>query len=394
MVKASDGYIDRVKNKGYMYYRYRIRNNGQRYQVYAAKRRDLTAKIEELVDKLNAGQRPERITVGGWCQIWLREAAANTVKAKTRENYEKTVRNHILPRWGKMPLNRLSGQDIQGLINDLAADHEASTVNTIRTHIIVCMNTAVKWGYLASNPAKMTKGVKKSKIGAKAMTVEESQRLLHACADAVKQAAAEGDEAKTYLVKCYETVVYIALTTGMRQGEILALRPQDIDFEENMIHVSKNLSSARGGAKLDTTKTGKARNVSITAETADKIREWIKYQELFEKEFFGIFVNKMNLLFTNSAGGAINQANFATRYFRLLLARTGLTGYTFHSLRHTHATQLLMSGVHAKVVQERLGHSNLATTMNIYVHAMPNLQGEAIAATERIEKKWSDSDHS
>ncbi|WP_196600380.1 site-specific integrase [Pectinatus frisingensis] len=190
-----------------------------------------------------------------------------------------------------------------------------------------------------------------------------------------------------YLRKSYYAVVVLALTTGMRQGEIFGLKWENISFSKKSLYVADNMvTSAENGELLDSPKTVTSkRNILLPNRTIEILKKWQKYQGDYAEKWLGVYENTNKLVFTNSFGKMVSITNFTKRYFRKMLRAANISDdVTFHTLRHTHATQLLKHGVNIKVVSERLGHSSTSVTMNIYAHALPDMQNEAVDELNRI----------
>lgn len=160
------------------YYLDPLTGTRKRKAIQAKKRPDLKQKVEQWQAEQKAGMGGARIKVKEWCHLWLHKVMADAVKPRTWDNYEMTVRNHIIPQWGEVWIDKLTTAAIQIYLSGLLNDHTARTVRTIRTHIIACFGAAVDFGYLASNPAKKTRGPQVGKNGSTALTHEQSQKLL------------------------------------------------------------------------------------------------------------------------------------------------------------------------------------------------------------------------
>ena len=164
----------------------------------------------------------------------------------------------------------------------------------------------------------------------------------------------------------------------MRKGEIYALSWDDVDLKNGTLYIHRNLQRTSEGLTIYSPKNNKGRKITIDNDTLDKISEWKDMQDDYAEQYAGIFDNKYNLLFTNSFGNPIDNTNYQKRYWNKLAEAAQLPkGFRWYDLRHTHATLLLSNGVPIKVVSERLGHSTVQMTMNIYYKFLPNQQGLA-----------------
>jgi integrase len=220
---------------------------------------------------------------------------------------------------------------------------------------------------LARNPADaLTKLPKVERQPITALTVEQSQRLL---------------EAIRHTTTYWPTL--IALATGMRRGEILALRWKNVDLEKGVVRVVESLEQTRkGGLRFKSTKTDKARAVTLPRFALEELQRW-KREQAEGLLKLGIRQGG-DTLTCGRQDGEPKQPESLTHEFTYLVGRAGVPRVRFHDLRHSHATQLLGSGVHPKIVQERLGHSTITTTMDLYSHVSETMQGDAAARLNEV----------
>ena len=384
--EGSYDYRDNTEQWRWRGYYTDVVGNKKRKEITAKTRKVLKQKVDIFLQSIVKGNVLENITVEKWCQIWLAEIVKQSVKVRTYENYQCTIKNHILPAFGKRKLQDLKVMDIQIYLNALLVDHKVSTVITIRNHMIVMLNAGIENGYLKINMAKKTKPPRKDKPEIVILTVEQSQNLLKVAEKANIQGADEND-GTVYLRRSYYVAVYLAVTTGMREGEIFGLKWVDVDFGRGYLIVSHNLITTRGnGLVIDTAKTKTShRKILLTSKTIEILKKWKIWQKQYGEKWGGIYANEHDLVVSNSYGSPVSVTNFSKRYFKKMLVTAGISkDVTFHSIRHAHATYLLKSGVNVKVVSERLGHSSTSVTMDIYAHALPSMQDTAIKAIDEI----------
>lgn len=365
----------------------------KRKEIVAKSRKVLRAKVQKFLDGIENSNTDtiNNITLKKWCNIWLNDIIKLSTKPNTYRNYKRTANNHIIPNFGNVRLRDLKPILIQEWLNDLCKTHAAGTVITIRNHFIIILNAAIDYGYIKINPVKRTKPPRKSKKEIVPLTDAEIKKLLYIAAEGsyiyygAKQKWIE-DEGMIYLRKSYFVVILLALTTGMRQGEIFGLKWSSINFSKKTLYVKNNMISIGGMETLDTPKTSTSiRNILLPDKTVHTLRKWKKYQHEYGKKWSGVYSNEKHLVFTNSFGKMVSVTNFLKRYFRKMLRASGIDdSVTFHTLRHTHATQLLKHGVNIKVVSERLGHSSTSVTMDIYAHALPDMQDSAVDKLNNI----------
>ena len=197
------------------------------------------------------------------------------------------------------------------------------------------------------------------------LTQEEARRLLNTL---------QGDR--------LEALYVVALHTGLRQGELLALRWEDLDLEARTLQVRRTVTKDGGKLSIGPAKTAQSRRtVKLTQDATDALRGHLTRQ-LEEIDGLGDFFEDNGFVFCTAKGTLINPLNLRKRSFAPLLVRAGLPHMTFHQLRHTAATILLLKNVNPKIVSEMLGHASIAITLDTYSHVLPNMQDSAVAAME------------
>jgi integrase len=219
---------------------------------------------------------------------------------------------------------------------------------------------------LTRNPADALKRLPKVEVEPIAtLTIEQSTRLLKAIRHTT-----------TY----WPTL--IALATGMRRGEILALRWKNLDLEHGVVRVVESLEQTKAGLRFKSTKTDKARAVPLPKFAIDELRGW-KRQQAENLLKLGVRQSP-SMLICAREDGEPKQPRSLTHEFTYLVGRVkDLPRVRFHDLRHSHATQLLAAGVHPKIVQERLGHSTISITMDLYSHVSQTMQSDATARLDQ-----------
>jgi integrase len=261
-------------------------------------------------------------------------------------------------------LSKLTAQQLQALYSALERDG-VSPRTRAQTHAVlhVALRDAVKAGRLPVNPADAVDRPKVPKKEIRPLDAEQTKALLK---------HAEGDRLHALYV--------LAVTTGLRQGELLGLRWEDIDLGSGRLAVRRTLREDAGKLAFGEPKTrASVRSVDLPATAVRALREH-RRRMLAEG-------NPGPIVFCDTQGGPLRKSNLIRRSFRPLLERAGLPIVQFHDLRHTAATLLLGPGVHPKIVQERLGHADISTTMNTYSHVLPSMQTEAADRLEELLAK-------
>ena len=171
----------------------------------------------------------------------------------------------------------------------------------------------------------------------------------------------------------YATLIYAAAYTGLRAGELGALRVRDVDLFRSRIHVRRSVAEVHGRLEYGTPKSGRERTVSIPPFLRDMLTALMA----------PVADQPDVLVFTSADGSAIRQSNFYSRVFRPAADEVGLEGLRFHDLRHTCAAFLIAGGAHPRAIMERLGHSSITITMDTYGHLLPSLDDELTDALEQ-----------
>jgi len=175
----------------------------------------------------------------------------------------------------------------------------------------------------------------------------------------------------------------LAVHCGLREGELLGLKWDDVDLETNMLRVRRTLSETRSGYVFEPPKNGKGRSIKLTQAASDALRGHLERQ-LVEIDGSGDDYQDQGLIFPSRKGTPMNARNLTGRSFKPILKGAGLPDIRLHDLRHTCATLMLCEGVHVKLVQELLGHATIAITLDTYSHLLPGMGDEATGAMDRI----------
>jgi integrase len=313
---------------------------------------------------------PTQMTVGAWLTHW-HQTVQSEVSPKTHERYGEIVNNYLIPALGNLPLAKLAPINIQHAYNGWATGGRQdgkpgglSPRSRRHIHRILksALSRAVEQQVLARNPAdafrKRLPKVERHEMVT--LTAEQAARLL----DAIKH------------TRVYRPVL-IALATGMRRGEVLAVRWRNIDLERATVRVVESLEQTKGGVlRFKAPKTEKARAITLPAFAVEELRR-LKREQAEELLALGIRQSGETLVCAR-ADGDPHQPRSLTHEFTYLVRRLkAIPRVRFQDLRHSHATQLLLAGVHPKVAQERLGHSTISTTLDLYSHVTETMQEDA-----------------
>ena len=350
--------------------------------VYGKTRLEVQKQITKLSEDFNVGLRTDptydKQSVREFLDRWL-SAARATTRPTTWAGYEQNVRLHIKPGLdplGKRKLTKLRPDTIQQMYaNCLQSGLSPSTVTKIHIVLHRALQMAVRWDYLPRNPADLVDRPFVPKRDMKALEPGDLNKLV-----AVAMARAQSTKAmsKTQARADHQWAVLwaLAIKTGLREGELLALQWTDIDMDNGLIGVTRNLVKAKEQRPLygEPKSTTSRRTVSIDAEMVRMLRAHKARQS--EERLAAVDWAAFDLVFCSEIGTPLMRRN-VLRAFKLALGRAGLPDVRFHDLRHAHATLLLRAGVALKTASARLGHSGIAITADLYQHVAGDLDADA-----------------
>lgn len=283
--------------------------------------------------------------LGEYLDWWLYAAVDNRLRAKTARDYRSLVDRYVRPQLGQTRIDRLRPLDLQSLL--LSMTGRGLSARTVRyTHAVLrsALDQAQRWKLLRENPAMEMPLPRIDRGEFRILTADEAQRFVSLCREDAQ---------------CL--VLLVALTTGLRPSEYLALRAKDFDPRRSTLTVVRTLERAEGQWKFAETKRPRSRRtISVPPEVAD----------LLGHRFAFLHRQPDRLLFESSTGGPIHERNLVQRVFKPLIARAGLPDMRLYDLRHTFATLSLGEGVPARLVSEQLGHASVAFTLEVYGHVL------------------------
>lgn len=349
----------------------RVRAQGVQRSVYGRTRSEVRAKMRELARQAELGLSLEggRQTVADYLDRWLDAVARHRVRSTTFARYGQLVRIHAIPTIGTIPIAKLTGQHLADLYaGRLETGQSARSVEQLHSVLHSAFRQAVRWDLITRNPADLVSPPRPKRHEITALTGDQARTLL---------ATAAGDE--------LEALYVLALTTGMRQGELLGLTWSAVDLAGARIEVRSSLVRRRAADwSLEEPKSQRSRRrVSLSAAAVTALRSH-RVRQAEARLLVGTDWEDNDLVFTDAWGRPLDGSHVTGRDFRLLLERAGLPRIRFHDLRHTAATLLLASGTHPKLVQELLGHSTIALTLDVYSHVTPSMHDEAANTMDRI----------
>ena len=336
-------------------------------------RRAAEKDLRRLLRALDTGEHvdPSRMTVREWLAAWL-GAIREEVSPKTHERYSEIVMNFLAPELGNLPIIKLAPVHISAAYTQWATEGRRDgkpgglsprTRRHIHRILKSALARAVEQQLIPRNPADAFKK-RLPKVERKEMvtlTAEQAARLL----ESIKHS------------RVYWPVL-IALSTGMRRGEILALRWRNIDLERGIVRVVESLEQTKAGLRFKAPKTEKARAITLPSFAVEALRR-LKRQQAEELLALGVRQSAEMLACGRHDGEPMPPRSLTHEFAKIAGRAKDVPRVRFHDLRHSHATQLLSAGVHPKVAQERLGHSTITTTLDLYSHVTETMQGDAAA---------------
>lgn len=361
-----DGSFRDRLNGGYEY-RFTL-DNGVRRSVYGKTKRECLDKAKEVVKRHEQGLLALGRTqaLEKFLGQWLRDSAAR-LRPRTWDGYESAARTRIYPHLGAVRLDKLTGQQIQALYTKLL-EGGLSAASVQRTHALLhrSLKDAVRWGLVAFNAADRVSPPRAYRPEFTTLTGRQIRALLDSIEDPQRLA-----------------LYTLAASSGLRQGEQLGLKWDDIDFDRKVLAVRRSLQWSKGsGLVLAEVKTARSRrNVALSGRAVMALEKARTAQKVARMKA-GPAWEDTGLVFTSEAGRPLKPQR-VTHVFQEDLAKAGLPRVRYHDLRHTAATLLLEAGTHPKVVQEMLGHATIAVTMDTYSHVLPHMQEAAAAVFDR-----------
>jgi integrase len=284
------------------------------------------------------------------------------------------IRRHLLPGLGHHTLQKLSPQHLHAFYSkELKAGLSPTTVASYHKLLHLALDKAVEWNLIARNVCDLTSPPRTKRYEFLPLNAEQVQQFL---------TTAEGHR--------LEALFVLALATGMRRGELLALKWQDINFTAGTLQVRRVLAhvpakyAGKGGFVEAEPKTERSRRTIVIAPFAlEKLKEH-RVQQAEAKRKAGSLWQEHDLVFSTTIGTHLSSSRDFFEQFKKLLKKAKLPDVRFHDLRHSAATLLLSLEVHPKIVQEILGHSQISVTMDIYSHALPTMQHGAIGKLDGV----------
>jgi len=339
----------------------------QQWITAGLSKREAEKQMAELIHQMDTGVfvKPNKNSFSKYLEEWLEDYVWPNLSPRTAEGYESIVRCHLVPALGSIPLVQLKPEHLQRYYSEKLStgrhDGKGGLSSTTVSHHHTCLHRALKmalrWGRISRNPADAVIPPRPQRSEMHTMTEDEINIFL----EAAKKTP-------------YYVLFYLALFTGMRRSELLALRWCDVDLLLCQAHITRSLHYLRtGDIVFRAPKTTRARRmVSLSPSSACLLQE---YKDKREAQL-GMTLKEDELIFSDHEGKPLLPDTISHAWAKLI-KRVGLEHIRLHDARHTHASLLLKQSVHPKIVQERLGHATISTTLDLYSHVSPGLQEAA-----------------
>jgi len=344
----------------------------RKWHSFRGGKRAAEVECARLIAENNAGLffEPSKVTVAAFLDRWL-DHMRSQITPKSHERYGDLVRKNITPLLGAVSLRKLTPVHISDCYTKALASGRRNRDGGLSASIVTYMHRilkqslaqAVLWQLLPRNPA-----------------------------DAVKPPRAERPQITTYDISQTATLVdslrgtrllvpvLLAVMCGLRRGEIVALRWRHIDLAAGKISVVESAEQTTTGVRYKSPKSGRGRSVALSPTIVEELRAH-RMKQAEELLRLGVRATDDTFVYTREDGEPM-QPRSLSRAWILAVARIDLPRIRFHDLRHAHATHLLASGVHPKVASERLGHSQIGITLDLYSHVLPGMQEDAAARVD------------
>ncbi len=348
----------------------------QHFETIRGCKADAQRRLHKLLLSVEQGNyvKPNRLTLAQFLQGWLQDYVRTNTAPRTTERYQEVVNVHLIPALGSLPVLALRPEHIQryyakALDSGRRDGKGGLSMLTVHKHhrvLYEALKYGVKHGILVRNVAEAVDPPRGRSKKLAVVGPNDVQLILDASKETLYQAL-------------FFTIAY----TGLRRGEALGLRWCDINLERSVLSVVQTLQQLRSGEYIFREPKSKhsRRQTALSPSLAIALWEYRLKQEHARKTL-GKPLVPMDLVFSHPDGKPF-RPNSVTRAFQTIAQSIGLKGIRLHDLRHAHATILLQQGVHPKIVQERLGHSSISTTLDIYSHLLPGMDE---AAARRFEE--------
>jgi integrase len=345
----------------------------RKWHSFRGTKREAQVECSRLISELSGGLYIDaaKITVGQFLDRWL-EHIKPLVSPRTHERYGEIVRKNLNPLLGAVALTKLRPMQISAAYakalssgrRDGKGGLSASTVRYLHVILKSAMGQAVRWQMLARDPVDAVDPPKIERGTMNTYNLAQTAELIEA----------------TRGTRMTITIM-LAVLCGLRRGEIAALRWRNINLAAAQLAVTESAEQTRAGVRYKKPKSGKGRTVALSARVVNELRSH-RVQQTQELLMLGVPLTDDAFVVAQADGQPLQPRSITRQWLSLLSRNKTLPRIRFHDLRHAHATHMLSSGVHPKIASERLGHSKVGITMDLYSHVMPGMQEDAAARVD------------
>jgi integrase len=345
----------------------------RKWHSFAGGKREAQKECARPISAIEAGSytEPAKTTLSTFLRQWL-EHMRSQVAPRTFERYEEIALKNIVPVLGAATLTKLRPEQISGAYSaalvrgrrDGRGGLSARTVHHMHRILRQSLDQAVRWGSLSRNPADAVNPPRVERQKMKALDPAETVRLLN-----------HFRRTRMFIP------VALGSLCGLRRGEVTALTWGAVDFSNGQLSIAESTEQTRKGIRQKETKSGRSRTVALPSLVLDELRRH-RVRQAEELLKLGTRLSDDTHVFAQADGRPIQPNSLTHEFVRILAQSKDLPRIRFHDLRHTHATHLLANGVHPKIAQERLGHSSIGITLDLYSHVMPGMQADAAAKVD------------
>lgn len=342
----------------------------QKTETVKGTRKDAERILRERLTAIENGGyvTKHKETVADFMQRWMETYVATNTTLRTQHGYKSYIQRYLIPAIGGVTIQGLTARQIQGIYAGML-ERGLSSATVVQLHRILreALSHAVKWGVLTRNVADATTPPRIRRKEPNMWDVADINRFLD---------AASGTR--------FHDIYQLAVLTGLRRSELCGLRWANVDLVGAQLSVVNTLQRIPGLGLIDgqPKTTRSRRSIALAPDTVELLHS-VRGRQIEQQLEVAELWQHTGYVFTQLDGSPVIPDQ-VTQDFARIVRRAELPYLTLHGLRHAHATLALMAGVNPKTISERLGHSSIATTMDIYSHVLPGLQEEAALAVERL----------
>jgi integrase len=344
----------------------------QKWHTFKGTKRQAQDECARLIASMKGGTylEPSRVMLSQFLDRWL-DHARSQVSTKTHQRYGELARKNIIPRLGATALTKLKPAQISAAYAEALASGRRDgtgglsprTVHHMHRVLKQALGQAVKWELLNRNPCD---AVDPPRVGRGTMQTYDMPQTVEVI-EALRETR--------MLIPAL-----LAVMCGLRRGEVLAIRWKNIDLDAGQITVAESVEETLGKIAFKAPKSGKGRTLALSPVVVDELRAH-RSRQSEELLRLGVRLSGETLVVAQADGSLLKPTSLTHEWTRLS-AKTGLPRIRFHDLRHTHATALLANNVNPKIASERLGHSKVGITLDLYSHVMPGMQEDAVSRVD------------